>query len=71
MYGDLQALPAPHFVFLITLQPLCGFFSNLAGLGSSLGEFFLICCSDISTNQRGHMTKNVFFSMGKLVRMIT
>ena len=34
------APPAPHFVFLITLQPLGGFFSNLAGLGSSLGEFF-------------------------------
>ena len=44
--GELQAPPAPpappapHFVFLITLSPLGGFFSNLAGLGSSLGEFF-------------------------------
>ena len=34
------APPAPHFVFLITLSPLGGFFSNLAGLGSSPGEFF-------------------------------
>ena len=68
--GELQAPPAlpapaaPHFVFLITL--FGGFFSNLAGLGSSLGEFFLICCSDISTNQRGHMTKNVSFRGGSL-----
>ena len=41
--GELQAPAAPaapHFVFLITLYPLGGFFSNLAGLGSSLGEFF-------------------------------
>ena len=38
--GELPAPPAPHFVFLITLQPLGGFFPNLAGLGSSLGEFF-------------------------------
>ena len=44
--GDLQAPPAPaapaapHFVFFITLLPLGGFFSNLAGLGSSLEEFF-------------------------------
>ena len=38
--GELQAPAAPHFVFLVTLLPLGGFFSNLAGLGSSLGEFF-------------------------------
>ena len=52
--GDLQvplAPPAPHFVFLITLintytgclstmQLLGKFFSNLAGLGSSLGKLF-------------------------------
>ena len=55
------APPAPHFIFLITLSPLGGFFSNLAGVCSSLGEFFGIYCSDISTTQRGHMTKNVFF----------
>ena len=66
------APPAPQFVFLITLWPLGGSFSNLAGGSSSPGEFFFwICCSDISTNQRGHMTKNIFFLMGKLGRMIT
>ena len=65
--GGFQAPPAPaapsapRFVFLITLSLLGGFFSNLAGVCSSPGKFFGICCSDISTNQRGHMTKNVFF----------
>ena len=39
-------------------------FSNLAGVCSSPGDFFLIYCSDISTNQRGHVTKNVFFFDG-------
>ena len=52
---------APHFIFLETLSPLGGFFSNLAGVCSKLGEFFRIYCSDISTNQRGHMTKKSFF----------
>ena len=34
------ALPAACFVFLITLLPFGGFFSNLAGVCSSLREFF-------------------------------
>ena len=58
--GGNQAPLAPHFIFLITLWPFGGFFSNLAGVCSSPGEFCGICCSDILTNQRGHMTKNVF-----------
>ena len=62
---------APRFVFLITLWLLGGFFSNMAGVCRGPGDFFLICCSDILTNQRGHMTKTLFLSMGKLVRMIT
>ena len=28
---------------------------------SSPGEFFGICCSDISNHERGHMTENTFF----------
>ena len=32
--------PALRFLFLITLSPLGGFFSNLVGVCSSLGEFF-------------------------------
>ena len=38
--GGYQAPPAPHFIFLITLSPLGGFFSNLAGVCSSLVEVF-------------------------------
>ena len=38
--GGNQALPAPRFVFLITLSPLGGFFSNWAGVCSSPGELF-------------------------------
>ena len=38
--GGFQAPPAPRFVFLITLSLLGGFFSNLAGVCSSPGEFF-------------------------------
>ena len=33
--GGYQVKPAPHFVFLITLGLLGGFFSNLAGVCSS------------------------------------
>ena len=68
----LDASVQHHGVMLIKLpaRDAClymgpfGFPSNLAGLCTSPGEFFGICCSDISTNQRGHMTKNVFFFDG-------
>ena len=59
--GGNQAPPAPRFVFLITLTVGWTRFKFGRCMTSSPGEFFGICCSDILTNQRGHMTKNVFF----------
>ena len=52
-----------HFVLLIARQPLGGFSSNLEHIYSSPGKNFRIWCHNISTNQRSHMTKNMFLKV--------
>ena len=55
-----RAPPAPHFLLLISQQPLDGFSSNLAHVCSSPGKNFSIWSHDISANQRSHMTTTCF-----------
>ena len=59
--GGNQAPSAPRFVFLITLTVGGILFKFGRCMQQPWGIFFGICCSDISTNQRGHMTKMSFF----------
>ena len=69
--GGFQAPPAARFGFLITLSLLGGFFSNLAGVCSSPGDFFWNMLQwHFDQSERSHDQKCVF-RKGVLVRTIT
>ena len=49
-----------HFLLLIAWQPLCRFSSHSGHACSSLWKIFCIWGHDSTTNQRSHMSKNMF-----------